>query len=82
MEINGIANLHIIVDGLYDKLKEAGQDTKYSQDFIKIKEQLDLLERYMLAVKEAHDNMSQVPYWHDIKANKKVFPLNRERFSK
>lgn len=83
MEVNGPANIQMLADQIEELVKESkGQLGEIGGLVHQIKEQAILLERYMLAVKEAHDNMSQVPYWHEVKAQPEVFPTNRERMGR
>ena len=84
MELNGIANLHILVDQLPI---DNGEDL---ETYNKIKEQLDLLERYMLAVQDAikternnynndYARYEEIPAWHEVRENPAKYPLNKER---
>lgn len=82
MELNGIANLHILIDGLAEL---------YCIDTVrleKIKEELDFLERYMVQVSKDAQNPVEIRSngftktavkltpWHEIKANKHLYPKN------
>jgi len=92
MELNGVANIHMIVDSLFEKLTSGQIDKTVYEDISSIKDQLDLLERYMLAYKKAAGNALveakfeynlpdiKAPYWHEVKAEPSKFPNNRERF--
>ncbi len=89
MEINGLANIKILVD-------MAVMDNTESHTTIdvevadKILEQLQLLERYMLAYEDAaEDTVGEAahlecyqeikpPHWHEIKANPGKYPLLKE----
>ncbi len=86
MELNGIANLILILRSeecsfeteiMTDNGLESHQCIPQSQ-MEKIKQQLDLLERYMVAYNKAISSGTQTPYWHEILANPKAYPLNRE----
>lgn len=80
MELNGPANIQMLANQIEELVKEdRSQLGEIGGLAFKIKEQAILLERYMLAIKEAHDNMGQIPYWHEVKAQPEVFPTNRER---
>jgi len=78
MEINGLVNMQILLD------EYAGKHLVQAEFVNKMREQLDLLERYLLA----HDkwNREQLtafvegrpPYWHEVRANPKDFPTNKE----
>ncbi len=76
MELNGVANIDLMiqveVDVKGDKA-EMNVETLNS-----IKEQLVLLERYMLAYNKAIRNGTQTPMWHEVYANPKLYPRNRE----
>ena len=74
MELNGLANLHILVDQL-DHLNDHKQQAIRAA----IKQQLDLLERYMVAYANAYDKVIDIPAWHEVRENPKGYPLNRER---
>jgi hypothetical protein len=77
MELNGLANLQLI-------LLNAQLDGKVDADVErKCKEQLDLLERYLIAyadwvssIKPAEDE-TRAPYWHEVKANPSEYKRNR-----
>ena len=86
MEFNGLANLHLLLEKI--PVWEDEEAKAYEQ----IKEQLDLLERYMLAVSDAQAKAElfwqtatglstyvELPMWHEIKANPKAYPNGRER---
>lgn len=66
--MNGVANLHCIVD-LAKAKGEISEDA-----FNEIKIQLDTLERYMVA----HSKKDSLkPFWHDVRDNKNQYPNNR-----
>lgn len=67
MELNGVANLHCIVD-LAKAKGEISEDA-----FTEIKIQLDTLERYMIA----HSGRDIKPYWHEVRDNKNLYKNNR-----
>lgn len=68
METNGLANIHITLD-LALITEEVNVETA-----TKIRKQLDLLERYMVAMNNGH-----TPYWHEILANPTKFPTLKEK---
>jgi hypothetical protein len=74
IELNGVANLLIQVDSL-------DEYTHYlhRESFQQMKEQLNLLERYMLAYNEAINRGATPPAWHEVKSNPKLYKTNRER---
>ena len=86
MELNGVANLKILVDEVEEL---ASHDMEVMPQALqplidKMQEQLDLLERYMIEYQHCTDpnNMELVTAWHEIKANPSKFPTNRERHQK
>jgi hypothetical protein len=79
IELNGVANLTLILQGdTIDGVKREG-GVAFGRAVENMQEQLNLLERYMLAYAEAMDKGLKPPYWHEVLANPKAFPLNRER---
>lgn len=70
IELNGVANIKML---LQFPLKNEEMQ-KQALD-----EQLELLERYMLAVADAARNEEEPPFWHEIRENKNKYPLNKER---
>lgn len=66
IELNGVANIHLMLDMMAPN--EPMDVLEYKN---KIKEQLDLLERYMIEYSKNPDIK-----WHEIKANKSKFKLN------
>ena len=85
MELNGVANIDVMI-----QMAQANEtiDPQLAKD---IKEQLDLLERYMLAYKNARDEnesvlyngfgtdmFSLVPKWHEVRENKEKYPNMKE----
>lgn len=76
MELNGLANIDMMiqveVDVKGDKA-EMNVETLNS-----IKEQLVLLERYMLAYNKAVRNGTQTPMWHEVYTNPDLYPRNRD----
>ena len=75
LEINGLANMKILIDMATPKELDL-------ELYNKLNEQILLLERYMLAVKDAVENDVEVPNWHDVKAKPLNFPTLREKMSK
>lgn len=62
LELNGLANIHGLLYVHEDNLPE-----KFKAD---LKEQLDLLERYMIAL----GSDEGAPLWHELKANLERYP--------
>ncbi len=75
IELNGITNLHLILDGLNNDFA-IGPDSGIDD----AKHQLQMLERYMLAFNNAINNGIEPPKWHDVLQNPNQYPTNRERF--
>jgi hypothetical protein len=78
MELNGVANMKMILDMMVE-------DYPYLDERLvevsRLYKQLDLLERYMIAVSD-YENAGQVgeyPMWHEILQNPKAFPTVKER---
>jgi len=70
IELNGVANIKILLDNPLTcpiVQKQA------------LMEQLDLLERYMLALSDAAALGAEPPYWHEIRQLKESFPTLSER---
>lgn len=72
IEINGIANMLML-------LEDKDNDDLFE---IKMRDQLDLLERYMLAFADAYINDEPVPFWHEINANPMKYPTLKEKSNK
>lgn len=87
MEINGLANIHMIIDGA-----EGDISPEVAK---KIKEQLVHLERYMLAYDDHKSNVSlgasldrlkivhtkDEPMWHEVRDNPEKYPTLREKMN-
>lgn len=80
MELNGLANTIIVLNGLKDQLEEKGVITQeIRKSFDILDNQLDTLERYMVAVGEKVDS-KKIPAWHEVRDNPTKYPKNSERF--
>ncbi len=83
MEVNGVANLTILIDSLKHDLNKLHVDgwnkACISTTVSSIEEQLDLLERYMIAYQASVEAGKPNPFWHEIKANPSAYPLNGGR---
>jgi len=79
IEINGLANIHILIDSMSEEHGHNGQLDYADEQFSKVKKQLEMLERYMIAFAEATQKGEKPPYWHEVLANPKNFKLNKER---
>ena len=74
IELNGLANLHLMIDQL-----DQYSSYDYRESLQEMREQLVLLERYMLAQQVAKDNNTVPPFWHEVRENPNQYPTNRER---
>lgn len=78
IELNGVANIKILMDEIKSSAQENNNEYILSLAE-KVDQQLDILERYMLAVADAAKNGELPPYWHEVRDKKQNYPLNRER---
>ena len=76
IELNGVANIKILLDDLTSNSPNLNEVLVPAT---KIYQQLDVLERYMLAVADAASKGEPPPFWHDVRDNKNKYPLNKER---
>ena len=76
IELNGLANIKILLDDLTSNSPNLDEVLVPAA---KIYQQLDVLERYMLAVADAAREGRTPPYWHEVRENKDKYPLNKER---
>lgn len=76
MELNALANISMLMQVEVDE--KDGQMVMNHETFESISNQLQLLERYMLAYNKAINNNTQTPYWHEVRDNPTLYPLNRE----
>lgn len=76
MELNALANIGMVLQVEVDVKDD--QVTMNVETLNTIKNQLELLERYMLAYNKAIQTATQTPYWHEVRENPNLFPLNRE----
>jgi hypothetical protein len=89
MELNGLANISILVSELKMaiELSDASNQEELSDHIDDIKQQLDLLNRYMTAVGTALEKLGHstenpvIPMWHEVRETPSEFPTNRERLS-
>lgn len=85
IELNGLANLKILLDEMTENLPN---DDRVTVPAAKMYQQLELLNRYMVAIgtrlqasekaMALNDINFEIPYWHEVKANPKLFPTNHE----
>lgn len=76
MELNGISNLLILLSIVEQDFGHEHSIEDGEKAISDMKKQLEYLERYMVAYNKAVREGTQTPYWHDILANPKGFPLN------
>lgn len=77
MELNGVANIKIIVDMNVSTNETTGlkEVTLYGSEVDSIYEQLEMLERYMVAIEREMGFINQqIPKWHEILANPSKYP--------
>lgn len=78
LELNGVANITMLINMETDTSAD-GRVTMNAETLVSIKEQLVLLERYMLARETALTNKTDAPFWHEVRENPELYPTNRER---
>lgn len=77
IELNGLANISLALQ-LEANIKPDGLVTMNLETLTCIQDQLQLLERYMLAYNKAVSNGLQTPHWHEVRDNPTIYPLNRD----
>lgn len=71
MELNGIANMLCLIN-------DAEMNSRMSShDIHVLKDQLDILERYMCAYRKAQDDGTYAPTWSTVRENRNLYPNNR-----
>lgn len=75
-ELNGVANIEI---ALFIAKEDRDLGLAVDLDLLeqRIKEQTDLLSRYIMAISKSARDGSEFPKWHEIIANKKMFPNHK-----
>jgi hypothetical protein len=77
MELNGVANIQMILELQKMKLSEGkltvGDVVATMSD---IEEQLDVLNRYLVAIQKLNPEI-KIPLWHEVRDNKQVYLNNR-----
>lgn len=89
MELNGLANIKLLMDEISEQLPNKDE---LLIPVAKVYKQLELMNRYLVAhetwmQKELNEHHSEYhhiaktkpPFWHDILANPKSFPTLQER---
>ena len=82
IELNGVANILALIEMNISKNTSTGlkEVNLYGEEVVALLNQLDLLERYMLAYNDAILKQVQTPFWHEVKQNPNLYKTNRERF--
>ncbi len=76
MEINGLANIHIIIDGA----KEGEVSPELAE---KIKEQLETLNRYLINIAtECQKKDVRYAPWHEVRDNPTKYPTLHEKIQR
>jgi hypothetical protein len=70
LELNGISNLHLLLDQARPDMPTNAHNS--------MKEQLDLLERYIIEVDTAAKEGRKHAFWHDVIANPSAYPNRKE----
>ena len=78
IELNGIANIKMIMDFSIESHDDDGTLVITPDVLEQMQEQLDLLERYMLAYNEAVNDNVSTPFWHEVTNNPSAYPTNNE----
>ncbi len=92
MEINGVANIKMMIDSLQFRLdnKEPLDYEQLGKILGDMKNQLDVLNRYMIACgetvdtlqknlrREGWENIEKIPFWHEVRDNPKKYPTLSE----
>jgi hypothetical protein len=78
VELNGVANIKILTDEIREDAKKNNNEHVLNLTE-KIDQQLDILERYILAVADSARKDKLPPYWHEVRENKQNYPLNKDR---
>ena len=82
IELNALANMKMLFELETEECQDASTNETLimmnQETFNSVKQQLELLERYMLAYNKAINNNTQTPYWHEVRDNPTLYPLNRE----
>lgn len=79
IELNGIANLLILLDMAEGGFGSEMPDDEQIKAFEQLPTQIELLERYMLAFTDAINKQEQPPYWHEVRDNPSKYPRNNDR---
>ena len=77
MELNGIANLQVLLGMLECHLPE--DDEKIKEIIFQMRKETDCMHRYLAKVAD-HVDSNKLPYWHKVKADPAKFPKLAEKF--
>lgn len=73
MELNGIANMLAIIS----MAEESSQiDATVAAE---LRDQLNVMERYLVAVSDCNRSGKQIPFWHDVRDNRTMYRTNSQR---
>lgn len=78
IELNGIANILILIEMAENAVGHEAPDVEDVEAFKEIKNQVDLLERYMIAFAAAVNNNRDTPFWHEVREAPQNYPLNKD----
>lgn len=70
IELNGIANMQLLLQLEVDKKKVSDNESVYQMNeetYKSLLEQLTYLREYMLAYRDAVNNETSQPYWHEVR---------------
>lgn len=79
IELNGIANLLILIDLANGGFGCEAPFEEEIKAFDNLKPQVELLERYMLAFNNAINNGERPPFWHEVRECPEKYPRNKDR---
>lgn len=81
MELNGPANIDLIIKQMEQDIKDCGHVTHGNmKEYLKsLNENVDTLIRYMIAIKNQNPGLT-IPMWHDVRDNKDKHPNHRGEF--
>lgn len=74
IELNGVANISLLIQ-THSQISD-GNFIIPGSTMVLINEQLELLERYMIAYRDAVSNGVKEPFWHEVRANPNLYPRN------
>lgn len=75
IELNGIANIKVLCDIEIGPINVEDPDS-VCKTLERIKQQADMLERYMIACCKAMNEGVAPPFWHEVRENPEKYPTN------